>query len=450
MRDESNEPRGSSRRLDSGDIAGCPIDRQSSFGAAPAFTPEAYSHPVNWPSAWKWLKTSRENALGLFPASCFEDLHVKHSIFGQKLVVLSDPESIAEITGSASGSFRLTNMHLRMLTPALGNGLIVAQDNAWRAHRRVSVKVIRRCNAAELTPFSEQRIESMIDRWTHSPDPVSIQPDLALLAIDLLVSEVFDHHFVVGNDRVKASIERHRMTVERADPLDMLGAPPWLASLRMRFARRIVRSFDGDIHKAIAASKTFSPPAGFNPDAQRDFVINIMSGFESVATTTTWLLGLIATEPRLQKWLRDPNVPKDVRTDRLDGAVLETMRLFPPLPLIYRQAVQDYDAPSGRIKRRSIVCFSPYIIQRHQALWENPLQFDPQRVLSQAKHSPFMPFGTGARQCVGKQLGPRLVSEIVRQVLDKTTLRSREKLPLPRAGLSLRPERPIMIDCSSV
>ena len=335
-----------------------------------------------------------------------------------------------------------------MLKPALGDGLIVAQDDVWRAHRRVSVKIMSRSNKAELTSFSKQQINAKIEGWLKSDKPVSIQPDLALLAIDLLVAEVFDHHVAVGDDRVKSSIETHRNTVEKADPLDMLGAPLWLASLRLRLARKVVHDFDRDIHAAIAASKTFAPPAGFSRDAQRDFVVNIMSGFESVATTCTWLLGLIATEPALSAWLTEKLISEEVRYQRINSAVMETMRLFPPLPLIYRKAMNDYQAPSGRIKKGSLVCFSPYVVHRHEALWDKPFQFDPLRSLSNAKHSPFMPFGIGARQCVGKQLGPRLVGEIIHAVLARSRLQPVQSLPVPRAGLSLRPEDPVMIEFS--
>lgn len=417
---------------------------------SPGFTPPALLISEKWPSAWSWIGTARQNALDLFPQDCFEKLLTTHSVIGQKLVILSDPATIAEVNASAASNYALTNMHLRMLGPALGKGVIVAQGTAWRRQRRAAIQIVsaandRPANNQAISSFSDDRIAAQVSAWQYASGPVAIQNDLSLLAIDLLAAELFHHHTSIGDGRVLDAIGRHRMLVERADLLDMIGAPPWLTTPRLRRAKRLIGGFDREIHAAIGQSTRFSPPADFDASAQRDLVINLMSGFESIATTAVWLLGLVATHEPLFHWLTDKQLSPAHRADRMASAVAETLRLYPPLPLIYRQARAAHETRVGTIPAGAMVCMSPYVVQRHSRLWSDPHRFDPERVMPAAKITPYMPFGLGARQCVGRHLGPRIVALIVSNVLSSLRPSLHGPFPIPRAGLSLRPATPMMV-----
>ncbi len=413
--------------------------------AEPSFVPPSLAIPEDWPSRWNWIGTARHNALDLFPQACFQDLLTTHSVFGQRLVVLSDPATIAEVNGSAASNYSLTNMHLRMLGPALGKGVIVAEGVAWRRQRRAAIQIVSAANDRAISSFTEDRIAAQISAWQSAPGPVAIQSDLSLLAIDLLAAELFHHHQTIGDSRVLDAIGRHRTLVERADLLDIIGAPPWMKTPRLWRAKRLIGSFDNDIHNAIAQSSKFAPPAGFDAGAQRDLVVNLMSGFESIATTALWLLGLVATHEPLLHWLTDPDISAAERAERMASAVAETLRLYPPLPLIYRQARAAHETRVGIIPAGAMVCISPYVVQRHARLWQDPHRFDPARVMPAAKVTPYMPFGLGARQCVGRQIGPRISALIVSAALSSLRPRLNGSLPVPRAGLSLRPATPLMM-----
>ncbi len=364
---------------------------------------------------------------------------------GRRLVVLSDPSVIGEVTGSASANYRLTNMHLRMLSPALGRGIIVAEGEGWRRQRRAAIKLLTQARPSVGDGFTEDLVLGLVRSWQRGPAELDIQPDLTLLSIDLLAAELFHHRKKVGDGRVAEAIGRHRRIVERADLLDVIGAPPWIRTPRLRSAGRIVRQFDTDIHAAISESTHFSLGPEFEREARRDFVVNLMSGFESIANTATWLIGIIAAHQPLYDWLVDCRASAADRSTRLNGAISETLRLYPPLPLVYRQAVADHQTSAGRIARGSMVCISPYVVHRHEALWSHPGAFDPQRVMPAGKPSAYIPFGHGARQCLGKMVGPRLIAMIVSAVLENFRLALPGALPLPRAGLSLRPSVPMVV-----
>lgn len=416
----------------------------------PRFTPPAFEAPEQWPRLWRWRAASRRNALELFPQRCFHDLFVEHRVLGHNIVMLSDPTSISDVTGLNSRDFRLTNMHLRMLIPALGQGVIVSEGTGWRTQRRASVRIaaaarLRLSQEHESARTAAGRISVLVDEWSRASEAQAVQAALAMLSIDLLACILFDHRAPIGDARVLAAIDSHRSTVEQVDWLDIIGAPPWFSTARLRRAKRIAGGFDAEILAAIAATETLMAAEGVAPDTMRDLVVNMLAGFESIATTATWLLGLIGADDRLHSWLTDPAIDAAQRNARLSATIQETMRLFPPLPMIYRQALRDHITPVGRIRKGSLVCMASYVVHRHAQLWEKPDLFDPSRFLSDSNNPAYIPFGTGARQCIGQHVGPVLIARIVGTVIERLRPRLDGPLPVPRAGLSLRPEKPLKL-----
>jgi cytochrome P450 len=93
------------------------------------------------------------------------------------------------------------------------------------------------------------------------------------------------------------------------------------------------------------------------------------------------------------------------RWPRLRRAILETLRLYPSAPLLFRVALQpdrllDVDVVPG-----AIVIISPWIIHRHRKLWDNPDAFIPSRFEGREREylsgGAYLPFGEGPRICIG-------------------------------------------------
>ena len=63
----------------------------------------------------------------------------------------------------------------------------------------------------------------------------------------------------------------------------------------------------------------------------------------------------------------------------------------------------DYFVPAG-----TEIYISPYLIQRHPALWEDPDRFNPDRFGPRKVTRPapmtMLPFSAGPRKCIGESL----------------------------------------------
>jgi cytochrome P450 family 6 len=90
---------------------------------------------------------------------------------------------------------------------------------------------------------------------------------------------------------------------------------------------------------------------------------------------------------------------------------LESLRLYPPVFQVIRQASRDYKIPNSKltIPKDSLVMIPSYCIQRDPEYYPDPEKFDPERFSDEnkAKRHPmtFLPFGQGNRNCIGFRFG---------------------------------------------
>jgi len=55
----------------------------------------------------------------------------------------------------------------------------------------------------------------------------------------------------------------------------------------------------------------------------------------------------------------------------------ETMRLYPPAPILNRECIEPLELYGREIAPNDIVILNNYIMHRAERLWDNPLAFDP-------------------------------------------------------------------------
>nr|AZP01944.1 cytochrome P450 CYP82D175 [Panax ginseng] len=150
----------------------------------------------------------------------------------------------------------------------------------------------------------------------------------------------------------------------------------------------------------------------------------ILAGSDTTKIALTWALSLLLNNRHVLEKAQaelDIHVGKDRHVDESDiknlvylqAIVKETLRLYPPSPIIaFRAAMEDctisaaYEIPAGT---RLIV--NLWKIHRDERVWPEPNEFKPERFLTSHKevdlrgqHFEFLPFGSGRRACPGSAL----------------------------------------------
>jgi cytochrome P450 len=169
-------------------------------------------------------------------------------------------------------------------------------------------------------------------------------------------------------------------------------------------------------------------------DIRNEVVTFIVAGHETVASGMTWAWHLLGqTQGECEAIRQDPA--------RASQVFDEVLRLYPPAWVITRRAQEDVDIEGYRIPKGSLVIVSPWLVHRHPSVWDNAKTFNPNRFSDGVPLLGYLPFGTGTRICIGREMarfeGPLVLEHIVRN-WDVTPVHS-EFVPVD-ASVTLRPK----------
>ncbi|XP_060945739.1 cytochrome P450 4B1-like [Limanda limanda] len=144
----------------------------------------------------------------------------------------------------------------------------------------------------------------------------------------------------------------------------------------------------------------------------------MVMGHSSTSSAIAFILYCLSCNPEHQQMCRDEitEVLQDKDTIEWDDlkkipyttmCIKESLRLYPPIPLMARQLTKPMTFCDGRtLPEGFLVVTSVYGIHRNETVWENPHVFDPLRFLPEnvSKRSPhaFVPFSAGSRNCIGQ------------------------------------------------
>nr|QWK52304.1 cytochrome P450 81D4-1 [Isatis tinctoria] len=163
------------------------------------------------------------------------------------------------------------------------------------------------------------------------------------------------------------------------------------------------------------------------PDCYTDVIIKgiildlIIAGTDTVYITLEWALSNLLNHQETLKKARteiDDKIGLDRLVDEpdivnlpyLQNIILETLRLYPPAPLLLPHLssedcqVGGYDMPRG-----TMLLMNVWAMHRDPVLWEEPERFKPERFDKEGEAQKLMPFGLGRRSCPGAGLAHRLV-----------------------------------------
>jgi len=185
-----------------------------------------------------------------------------------------------------------------------------------------------------------------------------------------------------------------------------------------------------------------------------------LAGHETSATALSFALYLIAMRPDIQERMHAEAVAAigdgrpefaHIRQLRLTRDVFrETLRLYPTLPLLGRDSTRPQQVGGKTVRAGMLVLISPWLIQRHEKLWDNPDGFDPDRFsrpeTKESIRSAYLPFGAGPRVCVGAsfatQEGVLILATLARHFRFELV---EGHVPKPIARLTLRSENGVRL-----
>ncbi|RZC84729.1 hypothetical protein C5167_047516 [Papaver somniferum] len=177
---------------------------------------------------------------------------------------------------------------------------------------------------------------------------------------------------------------------------------------------------------------------GDDPDLViKSMILEIVSGgSETTSSTLTWALCLLLNHPHVLKKAKeelDTHVGKDRHVEESDtpklvyinAIIKESMRLYPNGAMLDRLALEECEVGGFHVPAGGRLFVNVWKIQRDPSVWENPLEFKPERwflsngekmdVDYKGHNHEFIPFGIGRRMCAGMLWA----SEVIHLVLPR-------------------------------
>ncbi len=421
----------------------------------------------------------RRNPLELWGPPAYRELVLPGAFLGRQQVLLNDPVAIRHVLLGNHENYVRNEAARRVLRPVLGDGLFLAEGEAWRHQRRVIAPAL----APRVMPILSRHIVAVSERFERrivasGTGPVLLMDLLQLLTLDIAGQSMFSLEMGAFGAELRGLLFRYAGDFAKVGLLDMLMPAGWTTPLdrgRARFRQdwlalmdRIIAARDAqgepkageprDLFDLLRAARDPETGQGFGHALLRDEISTlILAGHETTAVTLFWACYAAARLPEHQAAIAAEADGLDLSEDGAAQSVQklvftrafldETLRLYPPAYLLVRQARQADRLGALPIAAGTVVSISPWILHRHEAHWDRPDDFDPGRFLPGATppdRMVYMPFGAGPRICVGAQFALTEATLVLARLLRRFRL----TLPLgdavlPRGLVTTQPDRPV-------
>ena len=376
------------------------------------------------------LLAFRNDQLGLHDAAARLGPLARISLGPIPVYIATCGELAHEVLVAQAASFK-KSAGIQFLRPLLGNGLLTAEGEPHRAHRKLLAPAFAPRRLASYGAIMVEETIEQIARWSPG-DRIDIADEMMQMTLA-----------IAGRTLFGVDVRRDASTVSRAIELGMramvdnLTSPirlgyrwPLPRHLRMR---RAVAMLDDVVFRLIAEGRALARDRGdvlsmlllardeddgsqLSDREVRDEVMTLLlAGHETTANTLTWTwyeLGrnpaaLDALDTEVRRVLGDrPITTADLPQLPWTAAVIdEALRLHPPAYMVGREALREAQLAGHRIPERSPIAVNIRGIHRRADYYPDPLAFRPERMLPEAKKARprhhFLPFGAGPRVCIG-------------------------------------------------
>lgn len=419
----------------------------------------------------KLFKLSAEDPLSYFMSLTQYGDIVKMPLSKNKYLINS-PTGIQRIFTTNFDNYTKVGTNYRRLKEALGPGLLTNSNSAWAKRRQDLQPMLYYKNLAKFTPIINQYTQDTLDQWEKhaKKNPYfNIANELLVLVAKISATVLFGLEIP---EQIQTAIKL--VHIGNSFIAKSLSISPWfpsISNLRFRLTqKKLHKIFLEDfskqmnpnlpeplLYKVVQEYKNKEiTTEEFLGDVKNFFV----AGHETTGNALAWSFYCLFQHPDkliiLQNEIDNLLAGKLPTFDDLpqlkycEMVLEESMRLYPPIWIIERKALADDELDGYFIPAESIVIISPYTIHRHPNYWENPNLFFPERFLPEnsinRNKNVYIPFGTGPRVCIGKQLAMMISKIILPSILQRfdVTLAQQQKVK-PQALVTLRPKGGIWV-----
>jgi cytochrome P450 len=421
----------------------------------------------------RYARLFRDDILSAQPARLYRAWMAEFKTPFFRSFMINQPDLVKTVLKDRPDDFPKSGRIAEGLRPLLGESVFLTNGETWKRQRRIIDPAFEGGRLKDTFPAMWAASEAAVERLRgRTGQPVEIEEETSHAAADVIFRTLFS---IPIEHEVASQVFTRFRDYQRSQPILNLAAfvpvPRWVPRffrkgtkrnaavirdlIRQLTSERIERIQAGDAPDDLATKimTARDPQTGeqFDTDEMVDQVaIFFLAGHETSASALAWTLYLMALYPEWQEKVAaeaealeagDFSVMSRLRISR--DVFREALRLYPPVPMMVRQATCPEQFRDRQVPVGSQLVLSPWHLHRHERLWDNPDEFDPERWGTengkQCQREAYIPFSAGSRVCTGAGFamveGPLILSMILRAFRIEA-VEGRE--PVPVAHLTVR------------
>jgi len=340
------------------------------------------------------------------------------------------------------------------------NGLLLRDGDDHKHHRKIMHTAFTRPALRSYAERMNPTIEGTLEDWERQPGPFLAFRAYKALTLDMAASifvgvdlgpgtasmnQAFEH-------MVAASMSRIRLRLPGLEFYrGLVGREGLVRTFRELLPKK--RSGEGaDMFSRLCRAETEDGRRLADQEIVDHMIFLMMAAHDTTTSTLTSMTYELARHPEWQERVREESrgLGKDRldfdeldRLPALDLVLKETLRRYPPLPVIPRVATEDFEFGGYRIPAGAMVVISPIHTHHMEEWWREPFRFDPERFApgraEDDQHSHvWVPFGGGPHHCLGLRFAETQVKLVMHQLVRRYRWSVPEgyRMPVQQAPIS--------------
>lgn len=422
-------------------------------------------------SLWRYLKLFRDDILSAQPAKLYRAKMAEFKTPFFRSYLVNQPDLIDLVLKERPMDFPKSNRISEGLRPLLGNSVFLTNGETWQRQRRIIDPAFEGGRLRDTFPAMVAAGQAAATRLADGVQEIEAQTSHA--AADVIFRTLFS---IPIEHKIAAQVFSEFREYQRTQPILNIAAfvplPKWMPRFHKKQTRAAARSIRAlitqlteqrmnqinagtapdDLATKIMTTKDPQTGETFTTQEMVDQVaIFFLAGHETSASALAWALYLLATHPDAQARCAEEAAELGTDPQFADMSKLrftrdvfrEALRLYPPVPMMVREATQPEHFRNRDVPKGSQIVLSPWHVHRHELLWDNPDGFDPDRYATpegkECLRHAFIPFSAGSRVCTGAGFamveGPLLLATLLQKWRFDPVA---DKVPDPVAHLTVR------------
>lgn len=401
------------------------------------------------------LMAVRRDILGFLTglAGKFGDV-AAFSVGSINVVLLNHPDYIQEVLLTNNRNF-VKGRPLRLAKQLLGEGLLTSEGDFHARQSRIASPALHPQRLQGYGPVVTDYTLRASEGWSDGIQ-VNILDEMVRLATAIAGKTMF--HWDIDSSAaagIGAALDDAMGLFSRVS----LPYAEWLLRVPLPSNRRFFRArarLDraiygliaerrregrdrGDLLSMLLVAQDSDGDRGQMTDRQiRDEALTLfLTAFDTVSLSLTWVWYVLAQHPEAEKTLwaeldrvlagHLPTVEDLASLSYTRMVLSETLRLYPPIYAIAREAVNTFNVGGYTVRAGTLILMSPYLMHRDPRFFAEPERFDPERWHPTKGTKPprftYLPFGGGPRGCIGQAYAMQEASLVMATLAQRWRMR---------------------------